>query len=169
MGRNPEHVEKTERLLNQIERCSERRCKVKINTVVSSVNKDFITDIADLVFRYSINRWKLFQFVPLRGNAYRNSQQFYISDECFQDTVNDVKNYIGEREKLLTISGRENIESAYFVIFPNGDIKISTGLKDRMIGNALKDDIEKLWKQESFNHELHEERTKCISQEKRGN
>jgi len=164
MGRNQNHVERTKRLLDRIQERKDRTCRVKINTVVSQVNKEFIADIGDFIFQYPINRWKLFQFVPLRGEAWRNAKDFYISDECFWDTIDSVKRHLGEREKLLTISGRENIENAYFVIFPDGAVMISTGLEDRIIGNALYDDLGELWQREPFGYQLHEERTRCIRQ-----
>lgn len=68
---------------------------------------------------------------------------------------------------MLSISGRENIESAYFVIFPNGDIKISTDLKDVVLGNALTDDLKQIWIKGNYYRELHEERTKCVIPTKR--
>lgn len=162
MGRNSLHVERTHNLLEKIAEKGNKNCQIKINTVISCMNQKHITGIADLVMRYSVNRWKLFQFVPLRGSAQKYKERFYISDDCFLQVVNDVRQYMGEQAHRLTVSGRLNIESAYFVIFPNGDIKISIGLQDQIIGNAIKDDLRMIWHQGAYCRELHEERTKFM-------
>lgn len=165
MGRNSEHTKRTRTLLKKINSADMKTCRVKINTVVSHVNQDHITEIAEWVLEYSVSRWKLFQFVPLRGSARKHCDSFIISNESFEETVDKVKRFMGEQEQRITVSGRANIESAYFVIFPNGDIKISTGLKDSVIGNAISDNLEEIWYQGAYMRELHEERTKFIIEE----
>lgn len=169
MGRNSAHVERTCRFLDEIAKRKNKNCQIKINTVVSCINQKYITDIADLVMKYSVSRWKLFQFVPLRGSAREYAEKFNISDESFLQVADHVRHYMGKQAKRLTISGRLNIESAYFVIFPNGDIKISTGLQDQIIGNALNDDLKTIWHQGAYQRELHEERTKFMTLEKENN
>lgn len=165
MGRNPEHTKRTRMLLEKIKRTEMKICRVKLNTVVSRINQDYVTELADWVLEYSVSRWKLFQFVPLRGSAREHWDSFFISDEDFNQTVDKVRQFMGEQRQRVTVSGRENIESAYFVIFPNGDIRISTGLKDQTIGNAVSDNLEEIWSKGSYMRELHEERTKFILEE----
>lgn len=165
MGRNPGHTERTRGLLEKIKNTDMKRCRVKLNTVVSRVNQDYVTDIADWVLGYSVSRWKLFQFVPLRGSAREHGERFFISDESFARTVEKVRQLMGEEGQRVAVSGRENIESAYFVIFPNGDIRISTGLNDQLMGNAIRNDLEEIWHRGSYRRELHEERTKFIIEE----
>lgn len=162
MGRNINHVERISQFLKKAKILNDKNCKIKINTVVSCVNQKYIIDISDLVMQYPVSRWKLFQFVPLRGNAKKYKEKYYISDENFMQTVEAIKQHMGEQKKCLSISGRLNIESAYFVIFPNGDIKISTGLRDQILGNAINDDLKILWHKGKYLRELHEERTKFI-------
>ena len=65
-------------------------------------------------------------------------------------------------DKILTISDSDNIESAYFVIFPNGDIRISSDSQDKLLGNVLQDNIQNIWETGGYLKELHEERTEFI-------
>lgn len=76
---------------------------------------------------------------------------------------------MGKQGWRLSISGRENIESAYFVIFPDGEIRISTGLKDSVVGNAIYDSLEEIWYHGSYMRKLHEERTKFMIEEEKNN
>lgn len=162
MSRNPGHLKRALEILDYAARYEKRKCKLKINTVVSRVNKDHILEIAELVMHCSITRWKLFQFVPLRGNAVCNDENFSISDDEFNQVVTKTQKYLQNENVLISISGRENIESAYFVIFPNGDIKISTDLQDAVLGNALTDDLKQIWENGDYYRALHEERTRYV-------
>lgn len=162
MSRNRNHVKRIFDIFKAINSSPNTLCKIKINTLVSSVNKEFITDIVDFIISNPIHRWKLFQFVPLRGTAKINSSQFFISDEDFYATVEKVRKKMGKKADLLSISDRNNIENAYFVIFPNGDIKISNNLEDRVLGNALKNNLKKIWKEGNYNKQLHQKRTEFI-------
>ena len=69
---------------------------------------------------------------------------------------------------MVSVSGRDNIENAYFVIFPNGDVKISTGLQDVVLGNAMRDDLGQIWIDGNYQRELHEKRTGFIIRESGG-
>lgn len=167
MTRNSGHLKRVLDILDYAVQYKKRKCKLKINTVVSHVNKENILEIADVIASRSVNRWKLFQFVPLRGNAVVHNEKFAITDAEFNQVVTQTRKFLKNEKVLLSISGRENIESAYFVIFPNGDIKISTDLKDIVLGNALTDDLKQIWIKGNYYRELHEERTKCVVHAKR--
>lgn len=167
MTRGSGHLKRVLDILDYAVLYKKRKCKLKINTVVSRVNKEYILEIADLIAYRSINRWKIFQFVPLRGNATFYNEKFAITDDEFSQVVMKIQEYLKNEEVVLSISGRENIESAYFVIFPNGDIKISTDLKDTVLGNALTDDLKQIWEKGNYFRELHEERTSYLTYSKR--
>lgn len=168
MTRNTRHVENVKAIMNEYSKYEKnmQKCNMKINTLVSGVNKDDILNIAELIKNAPapIKRWKLFQFVPLRGTAKENCEMFRISDEEFENTVKKVKEYlrIVGKENILSVSGRKNIEEAYFVIFPDGSVKSSNESQDHELGNALRDDLIKIWENGNYSYELHEERTKNI-------
>ncbi len=162
MTRNKEHFNRIMKILNYAANFERKKCKIKINTLISSINQDSIIKIADIIINNPVDRWKLFQFVPLRGNAREYNEKFFISDETFHCVIKKVEKHLGKEDVLISISGRDSIENAYFVIFPNGDVKISQYLEDQVIGNALVDDLQKLWGNELYQKDLHEKRTKFI-------
>lgn len=74
MGRGNEHLAKVIQLL---EKCN-NKIKIKINTVVTKVNKDDLENIYRIISKYNISRWKIFRFFPIRGaKDYRD--MFYLS------------------------------------------------------------------------------------------
>lgn len=164
MSRNPNHVMQVKKILSIISQ-KNTKCKLKINSVISKVNKDYIEEIANLILKYPIVRWKLFQFVPLREASKKNKEEFFISDEEFYQTVEKAEAFLKEHKDIISVSDRLNIEKAYLVIFPNGDIKNSSGLQDRVLGNALLDDLKEIWNKEDFDKMRHELRTEFINRE----
>ena len=93
MSRNPNHFKKIYKILDFANDYSKRNCKIKINTVVSNINKEDIKYIAHIIDEKNINRWKLFQFVPLRDSAKENSKIFEIKSEDFYKSVDDAKKF----------------------------------------------------------------------------
>lgn len=165
MTRNSNHFNRVIEVLEYALHYKRRKCRIKINTLVSCINLESIFEIADIITHYSVDRWKLFQFVPLRGNAKEFNGKFSIADDDFKQAAQDMRKYMEGKDILLSISGRDNIEAAYFVIFPNADVKISYHLQDQIIGNVLVDDLKHLWMHELYQKELHEERTHFIIEE----
>ena len=125
MSRNKYHASRVMNLLEISRNYSERKCKLKLNTVISSVNAEEIKSIVDIVKRNNIERWKLFQFTPVRGNAEKNQAIYSISDEKYLRIVNQIKEALKSENIVVSNSNRENIATAYFVIFPNGDLRVS--------------------------------------------
>lgn len=160
MTRNKNHFNNVIHVLDLIKH-NNLSMKVKINTIVSKINKEEVKNMVELIEYYNIYRWKLFQFVPLRGFAYENKEKFYITDEEFYNIQSEIlKNENLTKNKIITFSDRNSIESSYFVIFPNGDVKISTDLSDKIVGNLMKDSIADIWKNKFYEKNLHIERTK---------
>lgn len=162
MGRNSSHVKRVQAILAMACEDTERRCKIKVNTVVSKVNQRYIASMIELLMEYPVERWKLFQFTPVRGDAVKSQEKYEISDGEFQRIADEVRERTKDKPLILSISDQKNIESAYFVVFPNGDVRISDQHSDRVVGNVLKDEIQDIWENGGFKKELHEERTKCV-------
>ena len=160
MTRHAGHFDNVVKIINSIEK-RELDIGVKINTIISCINKNDIVKMIDFIRKHKILRWKLFQFVPLRGSALEAENKFYISDEEYNRVVKKVREGLKmyELEDILSISSREAIENAYFVVFPNGDVRLSQQLSDKYIGNLLKNDVNEIWEHNNFNKELHIERT----------
>lgn len=133
MGRGERHGINVIKALDFIQK-NEINVKVKINTLVSEINKDEITDIGKTLERYSIERWRLFKFMPLRNCAISNSINFEISNEEFRQVMSNVKDLYG---KHIQISERDEdkIQSEYLLINSVGDFIITENMKDKKIYN----------------------------------
>lgn len=78
MGRGERHGFNVIQALDFI-KANNINIKVKINTLVSKINKEEVTDIGKMLEKYNIERWRLFKFMPLRNCAINNSTNFEIS------------------------------------------------------------------------------------------
>ena len=159
MTRNKNHFDNVLRILNSIN-FNNLSMKVKVNTVVSKINKDEVKYMIDIVNKYDVYRWKLFQFIPLRDSAQKNKEKFYITDDEFLKVKEEIitKENIS-KDKIITFTDRNSLESSYFVIFPNGDVRISTDLNDKILGNLITDNIRDIWKNTCYKKDLHDDRT----------
>lgn len=160
MTRHKGHYDNVERILTTI-REKGLSIKVKINTVVSGINKHEVVNMVPFMKAQEISRWKLFQFVPLRGEACVHQDEFLITDEAYEQVVAQTQRTLAMDglEEIVTASSREAIENSYFVVFPNGDVRLSDGLADEDLGNLLESDVKTLWQTHHFNKKLHVART----------
>ena len=159
MSRNESHAARVLDLLEFAMLYDQKQCRMKLNTLVSKINSNDILNIAALVKKVRVERWKLFQFSPIRGNAIDYQIKFDISDDEFKKVVNDVTEALREQEIIISESGRQDLESAYFVIFPNGEVRLSHETGESVLGNMLDDEVEAIWNQNKFHKVMHQERT----------
>lgn len=161
MTRHKGHYDNVVRILSTINE-KKLSIKVKVNTIVSNINKEDVIRMVPFMKAYGIDRWKLFQFVPLRGDACVNQEAFEISDLEYKKVWEEVQQLLKQYniQEIASTSSREVIENSYFVVFPNGDVRLSDHLSDTYIGNLLKDRVNEIWQMNQFNIELHTERTK---------
>jgi len=119
---------------------------LKINTMVSNINKDDIINLVDIIERYKISRWKLMQFFPIRHRAKINKDQFYISDKEYKMITQQLKNIINNRLEncIVDFTNKEDLAKTYFVIDPNGDVNDSSNGNSKQ-GNLLIDEVEDIW------------------------
>lgn len=164
MGRNECHVSRVKKLLEISNNYTERKCKLKLNTVISSINAEEIKNIVDIVNKYKIERWKLFQFTPVRGTAQKNQDIYIISNEEYLKVVNQIKEILKSEKVVISDSNHENIAAAYFVIFPNGEIRVSESHGEKVVGNILSDEIYEMWNGGDYYKELHQQRTDFLNE-----
>ena len=133
MGRGEQHGKNVIQVLDFIKE-NNINIKIKINTLVSKINKDEVIDVGKMLEKYNIERWRLFKFMPLRNCAICNSTNFEISDEEFSQVVSDVKSLYGQH---IQISERneDKIQSDYLLINSVGDFIITENMKDKKIYN----------------------------------
>ena len=144
MGRGERHGINVIKALDFIQE-NDINVKIKINTLVSEINKNEITDIGKTLEKYIIERWRLFKFMPLRNCAISNSINFEISNEEFRQVISNVKDLYG---KHIQISERneDKIQSDYLLINSVGDFIITENMKDKKIYNIEEENYEILKK-----------------------
>lgn len=140
LGRGENHGKKIIEILNFIKE-NKINIKVKINTLVSKVNKFEIVNVGKTLKCYDIDRWRLFKFIPLRNFAISNSSDFEISDDEFTKIVSNVKRMYKD---YMQISERneEKIQSYYLLINSMGDFIITENMKDKKIYNIDEENYE---------------------------
>lgn len=100
IGRNSNHYKRILILLEELKLCP--RIKIKINTLVCKINQNSILQLQELLSNYNISRWKLFQFLPSRGNAKDNQSKLVISREVFLSVIEQL-----EKNKAMKITAND--------------------------------------------------------------
>ena len=133
MGRGEQHGKNVIQVLDFIKE-NNINIKIKVNTLVSKINKNEVVYVGEKLEKYNIERWRMFKFIPLRNCAISNSTNFEISDEEFRQVVSNVTSLYG---KHIQISDRnENtIQSNYLLINSVGDFIITENMQDKKICN----------------------------------
>lgn len=144
LGRGNEHSKHIIALLNFIKQ-KDINIKVKINTLISKVNKNEIMDIGKTLENYHIERWKLFKFIPLRNYAIMNSNDFEISNKDFNDIVSNAKKIYSNVIKIEECN-EDIIQNNYLLINSMGDFIITQNFEDKKIYNIRDNNIEILKK-----------------------
>lgn len=142
MGRRENHGTKVIEILDFIQK-SNIDINIKINTLVSKINKKEVVDIGKTLENYKIERWKMFKFLPLRNCAINNSMDFEISDREFNYIISNVKKLYGDKIKINECN-EDKIQSNYLLINSVGDFIITENFKDKKIYNIEENNVEKL-------------------------
>ena len=119
--------------------------RIKINTLVSKMNKSGILDIANVLKKYQIERWKLFKFIPLRNYAIENKFNFEISDKEFNSIILNLKEIYSKSIKIVDCD-EKNIQKNYLLINSLGDFIITEGFNDKILYNINENNIDILKK-----------------------
>lgn len=123
MGRNFMHFERIIVILEYLNNMGYQN-KIKINTVASLLNIDYLFDLYKLLCRYNIKRWKIFHFLPSRGNALKNRDRFYISEEVFMDKVQEINNYNITKQIEISVNGYDKFDNSYITISSEGKLVV---------------------------------------------
>lgn len=144
MGRGEKHGDKVVEILDFIQR-NNLKIKIKINTLVSKMNKNEVIEIGTTLKKYEIERWKLFRFIPLRNYASDNEKNFEISGEEFNYVTSNVKELYGSNINISECNENE-IHSNYLLINSVGDFIVTENFKDKKIYNIKEENIDNLKK-----------------------
>ncbi len=139
--------------------------RLKINSVVSSVNCHEIQELSECISALHPDRWKLFQFSPIRGAALKNAPHFSLPRNAFHDAVRPGAELAEKHEIHVTIADEVYLSGNYFSISPNGDVRVSLSGHDKVVGNLLTSNVGQIWRLSPFDHERHWSARRSIPEE----
>lgn len=121
MGRNSLHFD---RIITILEYLNDKNYqnKVKINTVVSIINLDYILNLYDILCSYNVKRWKIFCFLPSRGNALQYRDKYYIPEDIFLNKIQEINDYNIENKIKISVNGYDNFDNSYITISSEGKL-----------------------------------------------
>ena len=143
MGRNELHYDRVMTILRYLKGTNCRN-KIKINTVISKVNINYILNLYELICKYNIERWKIFRFLPSRGNALEYREKYYISEKIFLDKISEINLCnIGNRMKI-SINGYNNFDNSYITISSEGKLIVYKKNEYKSCVNLLNEDVDRI-------------------------
>lgn len=145
MGRNKYHFDRVITILKYL---NNPQClqKIKINTVVSNINKECLRELYNLLCEYNVERWKLFRFLPSRSNALKNKDKYYISEKQFLNEIEKIKRNNISNKIVITINGYGNFDNSYITISSDGNLVVYDNGEYQNKINLLYEDIENILK-----------------------
>ncbi len=113
---------------------------LKINTLVTKINKDEIVNIGRMLRSHNVSQWSVFQFSPVnRGRAYQ--AEFDVSEEEFSRIEYQIRNQ--EFPFRVKIS-RKKSEDTFFVISPQGRAYSVIDGQNREFGDLARQDVQEV-------------------------
>lgn len=141
-GRPPGHFSRVIKLLDKLK---DGQFNIKINTVLSKQNAEDIENIAMLIKKYKIKRWKVFQFFPVRDASLINKDKYEILETVFRQIEKKVKPLFKSNECLVYFGSNKDLETSYFTINPNGIAYITKNSKDYSLGDLKVKSVKEVW------------------------
>ncbi len=126
-----------ENVLDQLKIFESSGISLKVNTMLCKKNIAFVKDIADLLKRFKIRKWKLFQF-SARGKAKKVREEYEIYDEDFLACRSKLTGYPFD----VIFSTNEIRDNAYFLIGTDGKVHVPIGGEYVYLGDILVDSLE---------------------------
>ena len=128
VGRGKDHYGRTLMLLGKLSNTS---VKLKVNTVICRPNMHSIADISTCISKYTVRRWKLFRFYPVRGTAKQNAVQYDVTDGEFEVVISDARRAAMSMPHLICeFADHEYLDKTYFSIYPDGIVRFSSKGED---------------------------------------
>jgi len=113
--------------------------RIKLGTVVSAINRDWVVGLADVVAgRYAPDVWKLYQ-VERAGYARANWARLALGDADFDSVLRDTAEAAARHNIKVTAYWRKDRTGKYLFVEPNGDAMAVDGSCEFVIGNFFRD------------------------------
>lgn len=125
------------------------RPMIRIGTVVTRDNFEILEKIGQILTKYPIDVWKLYQFTPQAVSALKNRSSLEIPQKDFDRVARKISGRFRKNFKVV-ISSRKDRNRAYFfldpdgtVFIPNDDMHICRQVK---VGRILDQNIVSKWR-----------------------
>jgi len=161
MTRKKGHFSRTMKIINYI-RNNNLDINLKINTVASRLNKDDIINIAKIIKRKKIKRWKIFQFYPIRQTGAENYKIFSMKESDFLRIKEETLPLFKKSQKMVVFETNQDMERSYFAIAPSGKVYVSHKGQDYIIGDLKFDSVKKIWQNKLIDKVKFWERSKWV-------
>lgn len=161
MTRKKGHFKRTINLIRYI-REHNLPIKLKINTVASRINKDDIINIVNIIKHWQINRWKVFQFYPIRNVSRKNKVIFNMKESDFLRIKEEIVPLFWKSSQMVVFETNSDMERSYFAIAPSGKVYVSYKGKDHIVGDLKTDSVELIWEDEILDKVKYWERSKWV-------
>ena len=120
---------------------SEPGVRLKIATVVSSVNKEDLPDLAETVRALAPDIWRLYQYSS-RGSYNLGQQRHRLADAEFQRLVQQAADLVAP---VPAAPSTEAETEGCLIVDPSGNVRQPTAAGYAQLGNCLKEPLDRIW------------------------
>lgn len=115
--------------------------KLKIATVVSTVNKEDLPELARTVRELAPDIWRLYQYSS-RGSWNRGQQRHRLADDEFHRLARQAEILVAP---VPTAPSTEAETEGCLIIDPSGNVLQPTAAGYAQLGNCLKEPLDRIW------------------------
>nr|WP_317199552.1 radical SAM protein [uncultured Psychrobacter sp.] len=130
---------------------SENPNKLKITTVLSSLNINSMVDIGNFILEYNPKIWRILKFVPrMKGSLNRGIYE--ISDNDFSKSIDELNLFFSD---LKIYASKEEEINSCFLIDHRGNIILPRNDIYDIVGNCFNKSIEECWEKYWKSKKIH--------------
>jgi MoaA/NifB/PqqE/SkfB family radical SAM enzyme len=118
-----------------------REVRLKLATVVSSVNRESLPQLAEIVHKLRPDIWRLYQYSS-RGDQNFGQKRHRLGDEDFQLLVKEAANLAAP---VPTAPSNEAETAGCLIVDPSGNVLQPYGDGYVRRGNLLEDSLDRIW------------------------
>ena len=96
---------------------------IKLNTIVSSINKDDLENLSQLILKLQPDRWSIYQFWPV-GPAKEFAAKHTLNDREFWENINKLDFVPFENITVIEVNTAESRRSTYPILNHNGQVYV---------------------------------------------
>lgn len=138
-GRDSGHFSRVDALFRKFH---PQPVKLKLNSVALAFNLDSLMKIPEHLDDWGVERWKIFQFYPVRGFAEKNRVEYELSDAAFEDFRGAIQSRcsaLGVASSVV-VESRADLDNSYYTLSPDGCVYVSMDGADVYLGDLKVED-----------------------------